>query len=370
MASPVVLVIGAGIVGCTVAYELAKTGARVQVLETRTPGQGATRASAGILAPYIEGHEDIFRDLGARSLEMYDGFVARLRDDSGHEIPYQRNGTLELAFSDADVARLNALAATLWKQGVEARWITPDGFADLEPLASRDAQGALLVPVHGFVGVTALTLAAATAAERLGAHFKTEIGAVRIYSLPGNRVGVQTSAAMWEADRVVLAAGSWSSQITVQEADAVPVKPIRGQLIQLQADAGALRRVLWGPNGYLVPWPDGSLLVGSTVEDVGFDESHTDEAVQSLRAAAVQLVPSLAAAPMTGVRTGLRPRGPDDLPILGRSQAVPGLIYATAHYRNGVMFTPLTVELVRDLVFGRADDPALRELDPSRHGKL
>ena len=118
---------------------------------------------------------------------------------------------------------------------------------------------------------------------------------------------------MWEADRVVLAAGSWSSQITVQDADTVPVKPIRGQLIQLQADAGALRRVLWGPNGYLVPWPDGSLLVGSTVEDVGFDESHTDDAVRSLRAAAVQLVPSLAAAPMTGVRTGLRPRGPDDL---------------------------------------------------------
>jgi glycine oxidase len=370
VSSPFVIVVGAGIVGCTVAYELTRAGAQVQVLEPRKPGQGATRASAGILAPYIEGHADIFRDLGARSLELYDGFIARLRDDSGHEIPYQRNGTFELAFSDSDVERLNALSAALWSQGVEARWIPPDGFGDLEPLAARNAKGALLIPIHGFVGVTSLTLAAAAAAEKSGAGFKSDVGAVRIYSLPGDRVGVQTLSAAWEADRVVLAAGSWSSQITVQDADAVPVKPIRGQLIQLQAQPGAIRRVLWGPNGYIVPWPDGAVLVGSTVEDVGFDESHTQEAVDKLRAAAIELVPVLAAAPMTGVRTGLRPRGPDELPILGRSRAVPGLIYATAHYRNGVMFTPLTVELVRELVFDRAADPALRDLDPARHGKL
>jgi glycine oxidase len=370
VSSPVVIVVGAGIVGCTVAYELARTGAGVQVLEPRRPGQGATRASAGILAPYIEGHADIFRDLGARSLELYDGFIARLRDDSGHEIPYQRNGTLELAFSDGDVERLNVLSATLWKQGVEARWVTPDVFQAIEPLAAPNAKGGLLIPIHGFVGVTALTMAAAAAAEKFGARFTSDVGAVRIYSLPGNQVGVQSSQSMWEADRVVLAAGSWSSQITVQGADIVPVKPIRGQLIQLQAEPGAIRRVLWGPNGYIVPWPDGTILVGSTVEDVGFDESHTEEAVRKLRAAATELVPVLAAAPMTSVRTGLRPRGPDDLPILGQSRAVPGLVYATAHYRNGVMFTPLTVDLVRDMVLDFPPDPALRDLDPARHGKL
>lgn len=368
--NPAVLVIGAGIVGCTVAYELAKAGARVHVLETRTPGQGATRASAGILAPYIEGHADIFRDLGARSIALYDEFIERLRADSGHEIVYQRNGTFELAFSDADADRLTALSRSLSQQGVESRWVPPASFDNFEPRASSQAQGALLIPIHGCVGVTSLTLAAAAAAERAGATFKTESGAIRIYLLPGRRVGVQTAHAMWDADRVVLAAGSWSSQITVQDADPVPVKPIRGQLIQLQTEPGAIRRVLWGPRGYLVPWPDGAVLVGSTVEDVGFDESHTEEAVGQLRAAAVELAPMLSAAPMTSVRTGLRPRGPDDLPLLGASRAVPGLIYATAHYRNGVMFAPLTVQLVRDLVFDCGKDPALRDLDPSRHGRL
>ena len=112
------------------------------------------------------------------------------------------------------------------------------------------------------------------------------------------------------------------------------------------------------------------LLVGATVEDVGFDESHTEEAVRGLQAAAVALVPSLANAAVTSVRTGLRPRGPDGLPILGRSAVVPGLIYATAHYRNGVLLTPLTVRLVDDLVFDKGSDPALRDLDPARYGRL
>jgi glycine oxidase len=364
-------VIGAGIVGCTIAHQLARSGARVQVIETRQPGQGATRASAGILAPYIEGHESAgLRTLGRRSLDLFDQFIDRLRADSGHEVTYRRNGSFELAMDQAGADRLTALSAALSAAGVESHWVPPSAFPGYEPMASSSALGALLIPAHGFVGVMSLTLAAAAAAQKLGASFTTETGAIRIYPLPAGRVGVDAAGGRWEADRVVLAAGSWSSQISVEGADPVPVKPIRGQLIQLQTTPGALQRVIWGPTGYLVPWPDGAVLVGSTVEDVGFDERHTDEAVRSLRDLAVSLVPSLAEAAMTGVRTGLRPRGPDDLPMLGRSAAVPGLIYATAHYRNGVMFTPLTVQLVDDLVFDKAGDPALRDLDPARHGRL
>ena len=371
MNSPVVIVIGAGIVGCTVAHQLSRSGARVQVLDTRQPGQGATRASAGILAPYIEGHESAaLRTLGRRSLDQFDAFIEQLRGGSGHELIYRRTGTFELALDESGVNRLTALLSGLLAEGVEAHWVPPSDFAQYEPLASAAALGALLVPTHGFVGVTSLTLAAAAAAQKLGARFTTETGAIRIFAKSPGRVGVEAGGAVLEADRVVLAAGSWSSQITVEGADAVPVKPIRGQLIQLQTAPGAIRRVIWGPHGYLVPWPDGSVLVGSTVEDVGFDERHTDEAVRSLLACAVSLVPSLAGAPMTGVRTGLRPRGPDDLPILGPSAVVPGLIYATAHYRNGVMLTPLTVQLVDDLVFDKGSDPALRDLDPARHGRL
>ena len=361
------MVVGAGVVGCTVAHQLAKEGARVTILEPRAPGQGATRASAGILAPDIEGHgSSLLRLLGRRSIAMYDDFIAGLGADSGREIVYQRNGTFELAFSDQDVRRLEELAAALTHDRIESRWLAPAEFDAIEPQAATHARGALLIPIHGFVGVTALTHAAAAAAQQYGATLVSGTGAISIFATPEGRAGVQAMNAKWEADRVVLAAGSWSSMITVQGADQVPVKPIRGQLVQLKSEPGAIRRVVWGPDGYLVPWPDGSVLVGSTVEDVGFDEQHTDEAVARLRAAAAALVPDLAKAAVTGIRTGLRPKGPDDLPMLGYSKVVPGLIYATAHYRNGVMFAPLTVRLVSDLVFDRAADPALADLDPSR----
>jgi glycine oxidase len=348
---------------------LASSGVRVQVIDARRPGQGATRASAGVLAPYIEGHEETaLRDLGSRSLDLYDAFIDRVRTDSGHPIVYQRNGTMEVALTADDADRLSATSAAYWKQGIEARWIAPVAFDDHEPRLSPSALGALLVPEQGFVGVTGLTNALVAAAERHGARVKPEIGAIRIHRMPAGRIGVQTAGASWDADRVVLAAGSWSAQIEVEGASPIPVRPIRGQLVQLETDPGALRHVIWHSAGYLVPWPDGTVLVGATVEDIGFDEGTTDEAIRGLREMAARLVPSLAGATMIEARAGLRPRGADDLPVVGPSATLAGLIYATAHYRNGVLLAPLTAELVKLLVLDRAVDPSLRVLFPSRAG--
>jgi glycine oxidase len=364
-----VVVIGAGVVGSAIAYELASAGLRVQILDARHPGQGATRASAGVLAPYIEGHESTpLRELGRRSLDLYDAFIDRVRADSGRHIVYQRNGTFEVALTPEDVDRLSATSAAFWKQGVEARWVPPLAFEDHEPLLSSKALGALLVPEQGFVGVTGLTGALVAGAERHGARVEVETGAVRIHRMPAGRIGVQTGESSWDADRVVLAAGSWSSRIEVEDATPVPVRPIRGQLVELKTDPGAIRHVIWHAAGYLVPWPDGTVLVGATVEDVGFDEGTTDEAIRGLREMAASLVPSLAAAAMTGARAGLRPKGADDLPLVGPSATLPGLIYATAHYRNGVLLAPLTAELVKQLVLDRATDASLQSLSPSRVG--
>lgn len=369
--APSVIVVGAGVIGCAVAHRLAAAGARVQVLETRSPGQGATRASAGVLAPYIEGHgSEALRALGRRSLDAYDAFVEGVRADSGRDIVYERRGTLEVALSEGDVNRLVTASDALWRDGVEARWVPPLSFEDYEPRLAPSAVGGLLIPQHGYVGVTSLTTALAAAAERHGARFKPATSAIRIHAMPGGRVGVDTSSASWDADRVVLAAGTWSGHVTVDGADPVPVRPVRGQLLQLQTAPGTLRHVVWGPAGYLVPWPDGTVLVGATSEDVGFDEACTEDGVRGLREMAAALVPALADAPLTEARAGLRPSGPDDLPLLGPSTAVPGVIYATAHYRNGVLLTPLTAMLVSDLVFGRAADPDLAWLRPSRCGSL
>jgi glycine oxidase len=366
--SPSVIVVGAGIIGCAVAHELAASGARVHVIDARKPGQGATRASAGVLAPYIEGHEGPLRDLGARSLSLYDDFITRVGADSGRDVVFQRNGTFEVAFEQDEVVRLSQASARLHDEGIEVRWVTPAQFDKFEPLIASTPRVALLIPNQGFVGVTSLTMALAAAADKKGATFANETGAIRIHQRPGGRVAVTTAKSTLDADRVVLAAGSWSSQITVDGVSPIPVKPIRGQLIELKYEPGRIQHIIWGSAGYLVPWPNGSVLVGGTVEDVGFDEESTREGVNKMKAAAAMLVPALAHAPMNTVRVGLRPKGPDDLPMIGASKVIGGLVYATAHYRNGVLLAPLTVKLVKQLVLGDAGDPALATLTPERHG--
>jgi glycine oxidase len=364
------VIVGAGVVGATIAWELAATGVRVTILEARTPAEGATRASAGVLCPYIEGHPaSPLRDLGRESLDMYDEFIARLRSDSGRDLIYERTGTLEVALTTEQAERLAEASAALWKEGVEARWVPPAVIPDLEPNVTSDAAGGLLIPIHGYAGVTSLTMAAIAAAERRGATLVAGTGAIAVRPAQGGRVSVSTARQTWEADVVVMAAGSWSSGIRVDGADPIPVKPIRGQLLQLASTAGVFTRPIWGDAGYLVPWPDGTVLVGATVEDVGFDESNTEEARRSLLEMATALVPALQKAEMVDARAGLRPKGPDDLPLVGRSRVVPGLIYATAHYRNGVLLAPLTARLVRQLVLDPTAE-ASAALDPARHGTL
>lgn len=362
--------IGAGVVGSTIAWELAAAGARVRLLEARTPGDGATRASAGVLAPYIEGHPaSPLRDLGRESLDRYDEFIARLRRDSRREIVYARSGTLEVALTEAQAERLAAASGALWREGVEARWVPPSVLGDLEPNISPAAAGGLFIPIHGHVGVSSLTSAAVAAALDQGSELVAESGALAVRAVPGGGVEVSTPASTWQADVAVMAAGSWSSKVRVEGVEGVPITPIRGQLLQLRATPGLLGRPIWGDSGYLVPWPDGSVLAGATVEDVGFDESSTQEARRTLLDAAVSLVPALKTADIAEARAGLRPRSPDDLPLIGRSRAVSGLIYATGHYRNGVLLAPLTAGLVRRLVLDPgAVPPAV--LEPSRCGHL
>jgi len=344
------VVVGAGVIGATVAWSLVQAGYDVDVIDARSPGEGATRASAGVLAPYIEGAPaSPLRTLGHEGLELYDTFVQQLTRDSGQPVVYARGGTLEVALTVPEAERLGTESGLLWQAGIEGRWVPAALLDEVEPAINREATGALLVPMHGFVGVGSLTRAALGAAMARGTRVHTHTGAVQIASGPQGSAEVRTASRTWTADVVVMAAGSWSSQVTVEGADPVPVTPIRGQLLQLQASPGLLHRVIWGTAGYLVPWPDGTVLAGATVEDVGFDESLTEDGCAGLRQMAAALIPALAHSPVIEARTGLRPKSPDDLPLIPRSAVVPAVIYATGHYRNGVLLAPYTAHLVQRL---------------------
>ena len=367
-----VVVVGAGVIGCACAFELASAGARVSVFDVRQVGQGASQASAGVLAPYIEGHEaSPLRELGRRSLDLYDGFMARLGAAGAPAVQYSRGGTLEIALEAEHAENLQRSITALTADAVGARWIDAAELRHVEPLASTQALGGLLIDRHGFLSVPQFTEALASAAMLAGATFALESQVVAIDPAGGGGVDVRTEHGVSHADDVVLAAGSWTGQVRVAGGSPVPdVKPVRGQLLHLAwPTSQPLRHILWGTDCYIVPWQNGRVLVGATVEDVGFDERATAAGVRDLLEAGCSLVPQLWQASFEGVRVGLRPASPDALPIVGRSQILRGLIYATGHYRNGVLLAPLTAALVKAIVFEKDDDPALKVLAPGRLGK-
>jgi glycine oxidase len=366
--SPDILVVGAGIIGCAVAFELAERGASVSVIDDRPIGMGATRASAGVLAPYIEARDGgPLVDLTKRSLDLYDGFVARLSAAARPQVRYHRTGTLDVALTEAALARLADAADQLATQGVDARLLSANAVRVEVPHVTANALGGLSIPVHGFVSAAGLTRALADEATRHGVRIEQGCRIGRIAST-GDDVSVETDRGKLAAARVVLAAGAWSAQIEVEGALPAPVRPIRGQLLQLAARGPALPQVMWGERCYLVPWDDGTLLVGATVEDVGFDEGATASGVGGLLEAAQELVPTISQMGFVEARAGLRPATADHLPIIGPSVAVPGLVYATGHYRNGILLAPLTAMLAADVILDGGADPLLALTRPARFG--
>ena len=384
-----VVVIGAGVVGCAIAYELAGRGARVRVIDGRGAGAGATRAAAGMLAPHVEGHLELgtrgsglgaripspgspgpnpkaLRALGVRSLALYDDFVRRVTTDSGQTVEYERAGTLQVAFEESEAAELCALARALAGTKVDHILLDAGEARRLEPALSGRVVRALHVREQGYVAAEALTRALASAAIRQGAEIVTD----RVASIEGGGTPrVVTSGGTLEADAVIVAAGSWSAGLfAARSADQHAVKPIRGQIVQVRLESRPAAHILWGARCYLVPWRDGTVLVGATSEDVGFDETSTAAGVRQLLAAGAELMPGLDAAVFEDVRVGLRPMTPDELPAIGPSSTHRGVFYATGHYRNGILLAPLTAALVADLVIEGREGPELALVRPARLG--
>jgi glycine oxidase len=341
-----VVVVGAGIIGCSVAWELSRRGARTIVLDARTAGAGATQASAGVLAPYIEAPaEGALQALTVRSLAMYDEFIAGVERDAGTAIEYRRCGTIEVAADAASAARLTALGEWIRSVGVDAEWLEAKDVSRLEASLGR-TEGALHVRTHGYVRALQLTAALLEAARRCGVVFHSGRRVDRMTYDDAGRVSVHSGTTSYIADTVVMAAGSWSGTLT----SATDVKPVRGQLLQLRWPGPPITRVLWSDSCYVVPWTDGTLLVGATVEDVGFDERVTADGVRRLLEAATTLLPAVTDATFLEARVGLRPATPSGLPLVARSSEHPSMVYATGHYRNGVLLAPLTAQLVGDLI--------------------
>jgi glycine oxidase len=360
-----VIVVGGGIVGCAIAYELSCRGAAVRIVDTRGIARGATRASAGMLAPYIEGHLGPLRTIAVRSLALYDQFVARVTEDSGESIEYDRSGTLQVAHEPREYAELSALAQDLAGAGVAHALLGPDDALRFEPRLGADMAGGLAIFDHGYVAAGALTRGLAAAAAKRGAT----IDNAHVLAIDGGTSPrVVTSTGTLECDAVVVAAGSWAGALENPPGAPGHVKPVRGQLVELRLPERAASRIVWGSQCYVVPWLDGTALVGATAEDAGFNESATVAGVRMLLDASAGLLPALASAAFVGVRVGLRPMTADELPVIGASSTMRQVFYATGHYRNGILLAPLTAMAIAELVLDGRHSPDLAAVRPERLG--
>ncbi len=360
-----VVVIGAGVLGSSVAFRLAQAGREVVVLERAVPGAEASSAAGGILSPGVEAVEPgPFYGLCRASLARYPGFVHDVEALSGMSVAFRGLGTLEVALDDDHAKVLAARAEKIQRHGLPVEVLEPDAVRRLEAAISPEARGALYFRDESSLDPRLLGRAVYVAASRAGASFVT--GQVRrIVSERGRAIGVDHDRGRIEAERVVLAAGAWSQHVEGNGLPPGSVRPVRGQIALLDTRPPLLSRVVFSGHGYVVPRPDGRILVGSTMEEVGFEKAVTAGGLRHVLDVAVGIAPALADAPVVDTWSNFRPASPDGEPILGEG-AVPGLLYATGHTRNGILLTPVTADAIAALVLGRAPPVELAPFSPAR----
>jgi glycine oxidase len=277
-----------------------------------------------------------------------------------------RCGTLEVAFSEDEAADLQARETALRGEGVALTFATGTDAHQLEPSLADDCLAGLFMPVHGYTRAAELTQALWTACEAKGGVLAHD-SVVEIRPGPAGSIDVAGQGGTLNARAVVVASGCWAGKLRIAGIPPVPVQPIRGQILELTWPETPLAHILWSSRCYAVPWPDGTMLAGATLEDVGFDPRATVAGVRDLLDGVCEMLPRAWQAAFSRVRVGLRPRTDDGRPIIGRSSRMDGLVYAVGHYRNGVLLAPLTGELVAKAVAGQ-DDPAFQVTSPQRFG--
>jgi len=347
-----VLVVGAGVVGCGVAWRLQQAGARCTVLERSIPGAEASSAAAGILAPQAEADgPGPFLELCLASRALYPAFVRELRETSDVDVAFRPCGVLGARFDEPGVAEAQARIGWQRARGLEASWLDRVAARSLEPELSAEVRGAAHFPGDAVVDNRLLVSALTIAAARAGARFVT----AQVHGLVergGRAVGVSTDQGELGGDAVVLAAGAWTALVPGALGSPSAVRPARGQMVMVRARVPICRHVVFGAHGYAVPRTDGRVLLGSTMEFAGFEKQVTAGGLATVLGVGLQLFPGLAGAPVVETWAGFRPHTPDGLPVLGPAPLA-GLFLASGHFRNGILLTPITANVLTDTILGR-----------------
>lgn len=362
-----VVIIGGGIIGVACAYALTRAHVkRIVLVERRGLGREASRASAGMLVPQGEAEAPgSFFDLCLAARDRYRTLADELRDATGEDIEYCRWGLLYLVDPTEHEA---AKGRAAWQRaaGLRVEELSGRELRALEPILNPEIGGALFFPDEAHVRPCTVVSALAEAARAGGAEIQENVEAVDFILGEDRLRGVNVGGKTILADSVVACAGAWSGHLLDLIGHRLPMEPVRGQIVRTRFDRPPLTHLVWGPLGYLVPRLNGELLIGTTVEQVGFASIPTLGGVAGLCEAAKAMMPTLMTAPFDRVWAGLRPRLPDGLPAIGRFADIPNLYVATGHYRSGILLGPLTGELLADLILGKKPSFLLDTFSPDR----
>jgi len=368
---PHVLIVGGGIMGTSAALELARQGARVTVLEKALPGAEASSAAAGILGAEIENERPgPMMDLCRKSHALYPAWVDFLQAESGVHVGFAGGGALELGTSREELGKLKKARTYQLREG-RAKLLDRRALERLEPRLAADLPGGVYFPTDRSIVPPALFRAVHLAALAHGVEFRTGKSAVRLVTeerekRPARALGIELDdETRIEADVTVVAAGSWTTLLQGLPLERGAVVPARGQLVELDRGARYLERVIFGGGVYLIPRADGRLLIGSTLEFVGYQKGVTAAGLHHLLGGALRLIPELDGAEVTRSWSNFRPYTRDHLPLIGRV-GMDGLVVASGHYRNGILLAPITARIVAALVLGQRPPIGLGPFDPRR----
>ncbi len=382
-----VVIVGGGIIGLAIAWRARQAGMSVLVLERDRVGWGTSRVAAGMLAPVAEVE---FGEAGRRVLElalrsaaMWPAFARELEERSGVSVGLTSTGTLLAARDEDDARELERQLELRRSLGLAVRRLRATQARELEPALAPTVRLALEAPEDHSVDPRLALAALERACRSAGVDVREHASVARVELQGGDaeaaaagRRGPRTRVAgvtltdgsTVPAHQVVLAAGPWSELIEGPWTGAgVPVRPVKGQIVRLRdpAGPGLLARVLRFRGGYLVPREDGAYVLGATVEERGFELASTAGGVYELLRDAHELVPGISELHIEELSVGLRPGTPDNVPVVGPGDA-DGLVWATGHYRNGILLAPLTAELVLGLLAGGHASPLLSVCSPAR----
>ncbi len=384
-----IVVIGAGLIGSSIAWRLAQGGRRVVLLERGEPGAEASWAGAGLLQPEAgrEASPETLR-LWLESLAMYEEFVREVQETTRTVFEFRICGRLVIALDEAQEAALRTRARAQEEVGIPYEWVAGDDVRRMEPAVTPDARAALLYRQHGLVDNRGLSKALALAAAMAGADVRHYEPALEIAVVGGRVDGVETANGRIAADVVVNAAGAWSSLLaptetgTVRHVTGLPspsqhdrpsastdapliVGPAKGEIIALEARPRPIERVVTAPGASISARADGRIVVGATIIPGSFRKEITADGVARMIAAATRAVPCLSQARFLEAWAGLRPHSRDDQPVIGADRIV-GLYWATGHFTMGILSTPATAAVVADLIEGRPPRVPISSMSPRR----